>query len=625
MRTTTIAGGQGAVREVCDWLLARAESALNRRLLLPRARCVAGAAAWRSCSGQSGRTPPSARTAVPEEQPGHGLRLRATDVLVEQTDAGGQLQYSLRRAQVEQAPRRRPDRRERPHAALRTARQHGPRHRRPPLDGDAPTAASCRKRPVACSNSRAMSSVRAQLTGAAAAHHRAHRRPLLRHGRTALQSEIRRDSSCGAGSRCSGRGLKADIRAGTLALNQQSMPAFRPDIAAARPARRCSRASDGRSGRSRRSRERSRHHRRCCWLSDRLRGEPAANAERRDPAGLAAGPMLIRATRRSRARASSRASDNTEWEFRGAVHIEFDGGELDADRATAKFVGNRSRRARRHGFARARSRTSSRARAQRNSGRANSIEYRREEGPRAAGRQGLVHRRPQRIHHRGHRLQPGEPRDRERAAAGAEGNRVRMRIRGAGRDRDAGKTDAPLRHEQPRPPCARVHLRKSYRGRCVVEDLSPAGRLRRDRRPARTERRRQDHRLLHDRRPGLRRLRARIELGETDLTLLPMHRRAQIGARLPAAGSLGVPPPDASRAEHPGDPRDARAISTPPARAAASGGDPRRTAHRPRARQRRAWRCPAASGGAWKSPARWRPHRASSCSTSRSPASIRCR
>ena len=38
-----------------------------------------------------------------------------------------------------------------------------------------------------------------------------------------------------------------------------------------------------------------------------------------------------------------------------------------------------------------------------------------------------------------------------------------------------------------------------------------------------------------------------------------------------------------------------------------------------------ACRCPAASGGVRKSPARWRPIRASSCSTSRSPVSIRSR
>jgi lipopolysaccharide transport protein LptA len=32
---------------------------------------------------------------------------------------------------------------------------------------------------------------------------------------------------------------------------------------------------------------------------------------------------------------------NTEWRFSGAVHITFDGGELDASEATAKFLGNR--------------------------------------------------------------------------------------------------------------------------------------------------------------------------------------------------------------------------------------------------------------------------------------------
>ncbi|MGC4029842.1 MAG: LptA/OstA family protein [Steroidobacteraceae bacterium] len=32
---------------------------------------------------------------------------------------------------------------------------------------------------------------------------------------------------------------------------------------------------------------------------------------------------------------------NTEWRFSGAVHITFEGGELDASEATAKFVANR--------------------------------------------------------------------------------------------------------------------------------------------------------------------------------------------------------------------------------------------------------------------------------------------
>lgn len=32
---------------------------------------------------------------------------------------------------------------------------------------------------------------------------------------------------------------------------------------------------------------------------------------------------------------------NSEWQFRGAVHIVFDGGELNADNATARFITNR--------------------------------------------------------------------------------------------------------------------------------------------------------------------------------------------------------------------------------------------------------------------------------------------
>ena len=53
----------------------------------------------------------------------------------------------------------------------------------------------------------------------------------------------------------------------------------------------------------------------------------------------------------------------------------------------------------------------------------------------------------------------------------------------------------------------------------------------------------------------------RIWLDDRDLTGLPMHRRARLGPRLPAAGSLGVPQAD-GRGQHPRDPRDARRTST---------------------------------------------------------------
>ena len=79
---------------------------------------------------------------------------------------------------------------------------------------------------------------------------------------------------------------------------------------------------------------------------------------------------------------------------------------------------------------------------------------------------------------------------------------------------------------------------------------------RRGRRPARPERRRQDHLLLHDRRPGGAATAAASCSNGEDLTRLPMHQRARLRPRLPAAGSLGVPQA-VGRRQHPGDPRDA--------------------------------------------------------------------
>jgi len=48
-------------------------------------------------------------------------------------------------------------------------------------------------------------------------------------------------------------------------------------------------------------------------------------------------------------------------------------------------------------------------------------------------------------------------------------------------------------------------------------------------------------------------------------------------------------------------------------------------AGRASARRRRRWRCPAVSAAGWKLPGPWRPSRASSCWTSRLPASTRLR
>ncbi len=115
----------------------------------------------------------------------------------------------------------------------------------------------------------------------------------------------------------------------------------------------------------------------------------------------------------------------------------------------------------------------------------------------------------------------------------------------------------------------------------------------------------------------------RIYLGDTDVTLLPMHRRAQLGARLPAAGSLGLPQA-LGRGQRAGDPRDARDLERARARASAWRSCSRSCAS---ATCARAWGCrsPAASAGASRSPGRSRPSRASCCSMSPSRASIRSR
>src|SRR5512139_918907 len=57
------------------------------------------------------------------------------------------------------------------------------------------------------------------------------------------------------------------------------------------------------------------------------------------------GRMLIRAEE-AIARGSEPSFDNSAWEFRGAVHIEYNGGVLDADTADVSFKGNRPSTAR---------------------------------------------------------------------------------------------------------------------------------------------------------------------------------------------------------------------------------------------------------------------------------------
>ena len=103
------------------------------------------------------------------------------------------------------------------------------------------------------------------------------------------------------------------------------------------------------------------------------------------------------------------------------------------------------------------------------------------------------------------------------------------------------------RRRRARPPAAGVGsrleargLQKSYGSRKVVKDVSLAVRQGRSRRPARPQRRRQDHLVLHDRRPGARR-RRRDHIDGESVEHMPIHRRSRLGLSLPAAGSVDLP------------------------------------------------------------------------------------
>ena len=89
-------------------------------------------------------------------------------------------------------------------------------------------------------------------------------------------------------------------------------------------------------------------------------------------------------------------------------------------------------------------------------------------------------------------------------------------------------------------------------------------------RPARAQRRGQDHDVLHDGRPGPARQRAGASWATTDITALPMYLRARAGHRLPAPGGERLPQAD-RRGERAGHPGDAGA-----GRGGAAGAGPRR-------------------------------------------------
>jgi lipopolysaccharide transport protein LptA len=89
---------------------------------------------------------------------------------------------------------------------------------------------------------------------------------------------------------------------------------------------------------------------------------------------LRQGPgTLIRAQETS-ASGLGEGYENSQWEFKGAVHIEFNGAVLDADSAVAQFVGNRIQQVRVMGSPAHFSHQLKDA-AQRNQGRAQTIDY----------------------------------------------------------------------------------------------------------------------------------------------------------------------------------------------------------------------------------------------------------
>ena len=150
---------------------------------------------------------------------------------------------------------------------------------------------------------------------------------------------------------------------------------------------------------------------------------------------------------------------------------------------------------------------------------------RREGGHRAADGRRLALRRPERDPRQHARV-----RHRPRARAGQsqrEGpgrrpaSRSIHRRRRAAPDKAAAHDTSRLRAEA---------LGKSYRSRQVVKGPVARGHLRRGGRPARAERRRQDHGLLHDRRPGA------VRRGPHP----PRRRRNSPACRCTAARQLGV-------------------------------------------------------------------------------------
>ena len=113
--------------------------------------------------------------------------------------------------------------------------------------------------------------------------------------------------------------------------------------------------------------------------------------------------------------------------------------------------------------------------------------------------------------------------------------------------------------------------------------------------------------------------RGRVELDGYDVTALPMYQRARLG--------IGYLPQEASIFRGLSVEDNIRSVLevVEPTGASAMRTSTRcwRSSISAACAKRRRSRCPAASGGAWKSRVRWRRGRATCCSTNRSRASIR--
>jgi lipopolysaccharide transport protein LptA len=89
---------------------------------------------------------------------------------------------------------------------------------------------------------------------------------------------------------------------------------------------------------------------------------------------LRQGPGTLIRAKQTSARGLTEGYENSEWEFKGEVHIEFDGAVLDADSAIARFSDNKIRQIHVVGEP-ARFSHQLKNSAQRNQGRAGTVDY----------------------------------------------------------------------------------------------------------------------------------------------------------------------------------------------------------------------------------------------------------